>query len=98
MMHEFTDASREDFDSWYGESEHTTRRPHDERTLYGKPCHETDGGCNERALYGKPQHEPSEPPNLPDIELLFVRMRAEAMSDPVTFESATTLPIRLTEQ
>lgn len=78
-MYEFTDARAKGFDSQFHESERTARRTRDERELYGTACHEVDENCDERALYGEPQHETCEIPNL---ELLFVRMRAESATGP----------------
>ncbi|WP_135823588.1 hypothetical protein [Halorussus ruber] len=70
-------------DSLYGESSHDTRGPSDERVLYGEPCHETETSYDEQTLYGEPQHETrDEQRELPDLDLLFARMRAESAAGP----------------
>lgn len=84
-----TDDDAGSVDSLYGESSSETESAPDERTLYGEPCHETGSECDEKTLYGEPQHEiPDENRELPDLDLLFARMRAEAPSGP------TVLPTR----
>jgi len=70
-------------DSLYGESSHDTREASDERVLYGEPCHETATNYDEQTLYGEPQHEiRDEQRELPDLDLLFARMRAESAAGP----------------
>lgn len=66
----------------YGESDDRTRTPRDERALYGEPCHEDGPSCDEQTLYGEPQHETNEVRELPDLELLFARMRVETTAGP----------------
>lgn len=69
-------------------SVHKGDRPYDERRLYGEPCHEDESGCDEKQLYGEPQHEiREENEEIPDIELLFARLRAESTTDPVVLSS-----------
>ncbi|MFC7081912.1 hypothetical protein [Halorussus caseinilyticus] len=79
--------------SLYGESNHEAEGSRDERTLYGEPCHEVESDRNEQTLYGEPQHESQdERRELPDVDLLFARMRAESVTGP------TVLPPRLESQ
>ena len=83
------DDGTESTHSLYGESSQGTREANDERTLYGDPCHEAESRHDEKTLYGKPQHETrDEDRELPDLELLFARMRAESVAGP------TVLPPR----
>ncbi|WP_276299550.1 hypothetical protein [Halorussus lipolyticus] len=78
-----SDDGRARVDSLYGESSNDTREASDERTLYGEPCHETGSEYDEQTLYGKPQHETRDDEReLPDLELLFARMRAESAAGP----------------
>jgi hypothetical protein len=84
-----SDDGTKSVDSLYGESNHDTSKASDERVLYGEPCHETGSECDEQTLYGEPQHETrDEDRELPDLELLFARMRAESAVGP------TVLPPR----
>lgn len=84
-----SDDGTESVDSLYGESSHDTRETSDERMLYGDPCHEAESKCDEQTLYGEPQHETrDENRELPDLELLFARMRADSAVGP------TVLPPR----
>lgn len=72
-------------------------RPTDEKRLYGEPCHEVRSGRAEQRLYGEPQHETREGDSeLPELELLFARMRADAGVDRTTLSSAP--PAETTEQ
>lgn len=69
-------------DSRHGDADRGTR---DEQCLYGEPCHEVRSGDDEQHLYGEPQHETREDEReLPDLELLFARMRAESGSRPAS--------------
>src|SRR6056297_2021448 len=71
------------------ESSYETADTLDERRLYGEPCHEVTSEHDEQMLYGEPQHEtPSEDRELPDLELLFARIRADGPARP------TVLPDR----
>jgi hypothetical protein len=84
-----SDDGTKGVDSLYGESSHGGHETDDERTLYGEPCHETESRYDEQTLYGEPQHETREEDReLPDLELLFARMRAESAVGP------TVLPPR----
>ena len=81
----FQDPSRErtDDDALFGD-EREDREVHDERKLYGEPCHEVESDRDEQTLYGEPQHEtPEESRELPDLELLFARLRAECTTGPI---------------
>jgi hypothetical protein len=77
-------------DSLYGESSHDTREASDERVLYGEPCHETETKYDEQTLYGEPQHETrDEERELPDLDLLFARMRVECITGPAVLPPRT---------
>lgn len=79
----------ESVDSRYEKSNYDIRESNDERVLYGEPCHEAESKYDEQMLYGEPQHETrDEDQDLPDLELLFARMRAESVAGP------TVLPPR----
>lgn len=83
----FQDASHErtEDDALFGD-EREDREVHDERKLYGEPCHEVESDRDEQTLYGEPQHEtPEESRELPDLELLFVRLRAESPTGPTVY-------------
>ena len=69
-------------DSHYGDAGRDERT---EQCLYGEPCHEMGSGRDEQTLYGEPQHETREESNeLPDLELLFARMRVDSGTSPTT--------------
>lgn len=77
-------------DSRHGDADRGTR---DEQCLYGEPCHEVQSNRDEQTLYGDPQHETREDSSdLPDLELLFARMRVESGTGPtaVTGRSAAS--------
>ncbi|PSQ50212.1 hypothetical protein BRD15_02150 [Halobacteriales archaeon SW_6_65_15] len=68
------------------------RSSHDEQCLYGEPCHEVQTGRDEQRLYGEPQHETREDSSeLPDLELLFVRMRAESGVQPASLSDRSSV-------
>jgi hypothetical protein len=100
----FQDPSRkrgeERTGSLYGEPERENQRVHDEQRLYGEPCHEVRSDRDEQALYGEPQHEtPEESSDLPDLELLFARLRAEPATGPTVFaDRSGTSQLKSTEQ
>ncbi|WP_135827325.1 hypothetical protein [Halorussus halobius] len=81
-MYGSTDTATPRSDSPRTDSTDAIERPRDERELYGQPCHEVDPDCDERALYGDPQHEPADRSDVPDVELLFVRLRAASVTRP----------------
>ncbi|NHN60675.1 MULTISPECIES: hypothetical protein [Halorussus] len=77
--HPSTERRGERAESLYGDSESETDGVRDERVLYGEPRHEAERDRDEQTLYGEPQHETRDDDReLPDPELLFVRMRARA--------------------
>ncbi|WP_137284084.1 hypothetical protein [Halorussus salinisoli] len=86
--------------SLYGGSSRGTDETRDERTLYGEPCHEVESERDEQTLYGEPQHEiPEERRELPDIELLFARIRTESTAGPTVLPPRSgTPPTSSTEQ
>lgn len=85
-------------DSLYGESDDRTRALDDERALYGEPCHEDGAGCDEQTLYGEPQHETgTDAEEVPDLDLLFVRMRAEPITGPTAVFQQDDSPAATTE-
>jgi hypothetical protein len=85
-------------DSLYGESNHATGSTRDERELYGEPRHEIGSQDDEQTLYGEPQHETSETPDLPDLELLFARMRAESLAGATVLATRTSSTATPTER
>lgn len=85
-------------DSLYGEANHATGSARDERAFYGEPHHEVESQRDEQTLYGEPQHETGENLELPDIELLFARMRAESLSGPTVLTARDSSTVQTTEQ
>ena len=84
--------------SRYGEANHESEATGDERTLYGEPCHEMGSRYDEQTLYGEPQHETSENPELPDVELLFARMRVESVAGPTVLATRDASAVQTTER
>ncbi|UPV75713.1 hypothetical protein M0R89_06515 [Halorussus limi] len=94
-----TDDDTGSVDSLYGESSYETADTPDERKLYGEPCHETGSEYDEQTLYGEPQHETrDEDRELPDLDLLFARMRAEAPEGPTVLSGRSDSSPATTEQ
>jgi hypothetical protein len=94
-----TDDDTGSVDSLYGESSHEIADGSDERTLYGEPCHETGSNYDEQTLYGEPQHETRDGDReLPDLDLLFARLRAEAPAGPIVLPNRSDSPRVTTEQ
>lgn len=87
MRYERPTSRRGDSGSPYGESDPEVREASDEQRLYGEPCHEQAPDRNEQTLYGEPQHETREARELPDLELLFVRMQAQSATGPAVRRS-----------
>ena len=86
-------------DSLYGEPSHATESTRDERALYGEPRHEVESRRDdERVLYGEPQHETPEDPELPDVELLFARLRTESVPGPTVLTTREPSTARTTER
>ena len=82
----------------YGDANHATESTRDERRLYGEPCHEVESNDDEQTLYGEPQHETREDAELPDVDLLFARMRIESFAGPTVVTSGETSAVQPTER
>lgn len=97
-----TNDGMESVDSLYEESNddiHEAESRCDERVLYGEPCHEAESKCDEQTLYGEPQHETrDEDRELPDLELLFARMRAESAAGPTVLPPRSDTPTAKTTE
>lgn len=87
-------------DSLGGDAERESREVEDERTLYGEPCHEVRPERDEQTLYGEPQHETSEESReLPDLDLLLARLRAESTTGPTAYPTQSgNSQLKTTEQ
>ncbi|WP_128476964.1 hypothetical protein [Halorussus pelagicus] len=81
------------------ESSYGTADTLDERRFYGEPSHEVTTGCDEQTLYGEPQHETlGEDRELPDLELLFARIRAEGPAGPTVLPDRPDIPTATTTE
>ena len=88
-----TERREERAESLYGDSGPESDGGHDERELYGEPRHEVERDRDEQTLYGEPQHETRDDDReLPDLELLFVRMRTEASGPTVLPDRSRSEP------